>query len=527
MRVDRFLTGMTVLCAVALFALSCGDENGGPVAPTETPPRAPEDLHVTQTGSSAITIAWRDLSSDELGFRIERSVGGTASFAERDTVPRDVTTYTDTQLQTGITYYYRVRSYRANSQSEPAEAVWGIAVQNVTPTVPRSPVPADQSRGVEEGVVTIAWTSSDPDAGDPLLFDVYFGESRNALQLVADAVPQSEWTLTDRPVSLNASYFWRVIAHDSRGATALGPIWSFNTRVERIEIPAGWLVMGEPEEFEHPGNPVWVDRFEIDKFEVTNQQYAVFLNAMLRAEPTPLIQTSGGEVYSPDGLALFAQLRSKDDDAQILYESPESLFVVVPGKENFPVMEVTWQGAVAFAEFFDRRLPTEAEWEMAARGNGTEFGSEQFTIEEPDTSYVVSVGVGRTYPWGQTLDANRANFLASGDPFEGQGRVQTTPVGFFDGTVRGGYQTLDGSSPFGVRDLGGNVSEWTADWYAPYRDPHAPPSEGLYRIIRGGSWRKGSGSLESWRRDFASPYRPGESSGADRTIGFRTVRSLP
>ena len=525
MRVERFLAGVAAVCAVAL--LSCDGDNGPPTAPAEAPPRPPADLHVTATSASAISLAWRDLSTGEIGFRIERSVGGTASFAQRDTVAQDQTAYTDSQVETGLTYHYRVRSYGRTGQSEATGPVWAIALSNTTPTRPHSPLPADQSRNIEEGVVTLEWTSGDPDPGDAVTFEVRFGETRNDLQAVAEGIAESRWTLADRPVSLNSAYFWQVVARDSRGATAIGPTWGFNTRVERVEVPAGWLVMGDDENFAHPGNPVWVESFEIDKFEVTNQQYAVFLNSMIRMKPAPLIRTSGGEVYSPDGRVLYAQLFSKDDDSQLTSERPESLFVVIPGKESFPVIEVTWQGAVAYAEFYERRLPTEAEWEMAARGNDIEFGSEVFTIEEPDTSYVVTVGLGRVYPWGQTLDPRRANYLGSGDPFEGLGRVQTTPVGFYDGTVRGGFDTLDGSSPFGVHDMAGNVAEWTSDWYGPYGTPHDPPSEGLHRIIRGGSWRKGSGSLESWRRDIASPYWPGDDSGADRTIGFRTVRSLP
>jgi formylglycine-generating enzyme required for sulfatase activity len=524
MRFERIL----VLSAAGLLVLglSCGDDNGnGPFVPVEPPPRQPADLQVTETSETAITLTWRDLSDEEIGFRIERSAGGTSSFAERDTVGRDVTIFVDAAIDTGQTYHYRVQSYGRYSASDFTAPVWAIAAANTTPTVPAEPTPADRTENIESEVITLSWVVSDPDPGDVLSYDVYFGSALGALELIGDDI---ETTSIDTPeaVDLNYAYFWQVIARDSKGAMGISPVWQFYTRVERIEISAGWLVMGDEELFPHPGNPVWVDGFEMDRFEVTNQQYAAFLNDILHRKP-PLIRISGGEVYGPGGQTLYAQTYEMDDDSQIQYERADSLFVVTAGKENFPVIEVTWQGAKAYAEFYGRRLPTEAEWEMAARGNGTESGTRTFTITEADTTYTVTVGLGRTYPWGEDLDGARANFLGSGDPFEGQGRVATTPVGFFDGEIRGGFQTMDGTSPFGIHDMAGNLAEWCEDWYAVYRSPHRPPSTGTLRIIRGASWNKGAGSIEVWRRDFARPYSLGDASGADRTIGFRTVASMP
>ncbi len=524
MRFQRILP-WAVLGAM-LLTVSCGNDGNGPTATEEEPPRAPADLYVMETSSTSISIAWRDLTEEETGFRIERSTGGPGAFAQRDTVPRDITLYADTDVVAGQTYYYRVRSYVRSNSYDPTDPVWGTATTNRSPTVPTSPEPPDQGSGIEEGAILLRWICDDADSGDQLSYDVYFGQIRNDLDLIAGGWTETELAVAE-PVVLNAAYFWRVIVRDPKGAMKIGPVWAFNTKVERIEVPAGWLVMGNDNEFPHPGNPVWVESFEIDRNEITNQQYAVFLNEALHFEPEPLIRTSGGEAYDPGGRILYVQTFEKDDDSQITYDNSDSLFLVIPGKESFPVVEVTWQGATVFAQFYGRRLPTEAEWEMAARGNGTENGSREFTINEPDTTYTVVVGTGRTYAWGETLTRQHANYLGSGDPFEGQGRVNTTPVGFFDGLVHGGFQTMDGSSPFGINDLTGNVAEWCFDWYAPYTTPHTPPTEGVLRIVRGGSWTKGTGSLEVWRRDFAHPYSLDNDSGADRSIGFRTAISLP
>jgi formylglycine-generating enzyme required for sulfatase activity len=280
--------------------------------------------------------------------------------------------------------------------------------------------------------------------------------------------------------------------------------------------------MGKPPVADHPGDPILVDDFEIDRYEVTNQQYVDWLNEVLKTSP-PLVKTSGGSVYDPGLEIVYAVTIEANDNAQITYDVVDSLFSVIPGREQFPMVEVSWFGADAYADYFGRRLPTEAEWEMTARGNGTEFGDSLFTIAIDDSTVEqIRVGKGRTYPWGEEPDEARANGRDSGDPFESQPRVRTTPVGFYNGEIRGGYQTRDGSTPvFGVHDLAGNVKEWSDDWYGPYADPHNPPIDGLHKIIRGGGWDKGLGSLQTWRRDIVEPTT------TDWSIGFRTVRSIP
>jgi formylglycine-generating enzyme required for sulfatase activity len=157
------------------------------------------------------------------------------------------------------------------------------------------------------------------------------------------------------------------------------------------------------------------------------------------------------------------------------------------GWENHPMTVVSWFGAKAYCETHGWRLPTELEWEKAARGTD-----------------------GRPFPWGEELARNNANFYFSRDPFENMKTFgsRTTPVGFYNGTTYDGYLTLDSPSPYGLYDMAGNVWQWTGD---VYESQH-------YRYMRGGSKDVYENNLRVWARNNATPVftSPG--------IGFRCAR---
>ncbi len=153
------------------------------------------------------------------------------------------------------------------------------------------------------------------------------------------------------------------------------------------------------------------------------------------------------------------------------------------GFAQHPVSLVSWDGARAYCQWAGGRLPTEAEWEYAARGPESQI-----------------------FPWGNEFDDARLNYTSSSD-----GYIETAPVGSFQ----------SGASWTGALDMAGNVSEWTADWFGPYQDvaQQSPqgPALGQYRVNRGGN-------LLSAPYDTRTASRSaGSASDTNRGIGFRCV----
>jgi formylglycine-generating enzyme required for sulfatase activity len=166
-----------------------------------------------------------------------------------------------------------------------------------------------------------------------------------------------------------------------------------------------------------------------------------------------------------------------------------SIFLVIPGYENHPMANVSWFGAWGYCGYYGYNLPTELEWEKAARGSAD----------------------NRPFPWGDEIAQNNANFYISRDPFEEMSSFgsRTSPVGFYNGNTYDGYVTHDSASPYGLYDMAGNVWQWTGD---VYEGQH-------YRYMRGGSKDTYDMDLRIWVRNNATPtyYSPG--------VGFRCARN--
>jgi len=221
-----------------------------------------------------------------------------------------------------------------------------------------------------------------------------------------------------------------------------------------VSIPAGTFTMGSPisevnrnsDEIQHQ---VILSAFKMSKYEVTFEQYDLFCDATGRSKP------------SDEGW----------------------------GRDNRPVINVSWYDATAFAEWMGCRLPTEAEWEYACRAGST-----------------------TPYNTGNNLTTSQANYLGyypNNIIYWGEYEQKTSPVGSF------------AANAYGLFDMHGNVLEWCSDWYRDYSasaqtNPKGT-SSGSYRVVRGGSWDHSVNYCRAARRDG---YSPGTH---HRSIGIRLV----
>lgn len=242
---------------------------------------------------------------------------------------------------------------------------------------------------------------------------------------------------------------------------------------DMILIPAGEFIMGTDSEGanadQKPAHTVYLDAFYIDKHEVTNAEYEEFI-------------LSGGykskKLWTKKG---WNFIQNNQIQAPLKYRQNK-----ISTEPDQPVIGVSWYEANAYATWAGKRLPTEAEWEKAARGTD-----------------------GRIYPWGDEMDFSKLSY------FPHVTKVQT--VGSF----------ANGASPYGVRDMAGSVWEWCADWYSESYYNQSPgtnskgPGNGEYRVLRGGAWN-------SIRRQLQSTYRYYEKENyQDYTIGFRCAKDVP
>lgn len=197
---------------------------------------------------------------------------------------------------------------------------------------------------------------------------------------------------------------------------------------------------------DRPVHKVHVKAFRLDALEVTHEKYAAFVQATGHRVP---YHWEGGQV--PEGMARIA------------------------------VYNVSWEDAAAYCKWAGGRLPTEAEWERAARGNRE----------------------GESYPWGDKPDPKAARYGMEAGPGE--------PGQF-------------AANDFGLFDMSGNMAEWTADWFEREYYGHSPeenpagPATGMYKVIRGGAWSDNAARITVFFRNWV---RPGQRSA---NIGFRCAR---
>lgn len=255
--------------------------------------------------------------------------------------------------------------------------------------------------------------------------------------------------------------------------------------IDWVSIPAGTFTMGSPLEqakgqvAEIP-HQVTLSAFKMSKYEITNTEYAAFLNAK---------HIGGDGKYAAGAYPTQVLIYESNGDHDWGLHFVNGQWVPVLGYENHPVILVTWYGATEFAAYMDCRLPTEAEWEYACRAETTTH-----------------------FNTGICLSAKQANYNGN-IPMEGcrKGVNRDKPmlVGSF------------APNAWGLYDMHGNVYEWCSDWYGTYpSDAQTNPKEpasGTNRVRRGGSWASVALFCQC---AYRSPTEPEESG---YTMGFRVV----
>lgn len=246
---------------------------------------------------------------------------------------------------------------------------------------------------------------------------------------------------------------------------------------ETIYVPAGSFLMGSnsgrPDEA--PQRTVELSAYEIGACEVTNAQFAAFVRET--GYLTTAEREMGSYVNSASGFL-----------HGVSWKHPHGSDDSIAGKESYPVVHVSFYDAVEYCNWLSKRtgrnfrLPTEAEWERAARGKD-----------------------GRIYPWGNAIDPGKANYKTGGG--------RTTPGGSY----------RKGKSKIGCYDMAGNVREWCADWYAMrpevvHKDPKGS-LEGNYRVVKGGSWLSDADMLRASARSDVDPEQTADD------LGFRVATS--
>jgi len=355
------------------------------------------------------------------------------------------------------------------------------------PPAPELLTPENNEVIADAEIANLVWSTSE------------FAETYDVIVSSSNEFTDTEYSITTSDTTVTTDvlaegmHYWKVRAKNSVGNYGewsdvfIFRIGESSFTVPMVSLSGGTFTMGDiwnvGSSDEQPTHQVTLSSFEISATEITNQQYADYLTEAL-AEGT-ISATSSSVTGTWEGNS-YEFLDVDDSDCQISYSN--DIFTVDNGKENYPVIEVSWYGATGFAEHYGCRLPTEAEWEYAARG----------------------IASGEDHKWSGTSTESELTDYAW--YYEN-----------WDGNYHGREVATKLPNGNGLYDMSGNVWEWVSDWYGSYEsgsqtNPEGPNS-GSTRVRRGGSFTGDSYLLRCSSRYYDGPNL------TNNLIGFRISRT--
>ncbi len=467
-------------------------ENRAPNAPS-----VPSPYNYATNQPTTITLSWNCSDPDGDAVTYDVYFGIDASSMTKVSINQSGSTLNIGDLRTlsyGTTYYWKVVA-KDNKGATTEGPEWKFTTQsNRAPNTPSNPSPSNNVTN-QPLTMTLSWDCSDPD-GDILTYDVYFGTSSNPTTKISTS--QSGRTLNRSNLSYGTTYYWKVVAKDSKGATTEGPEWRFTTQSapttsytpssivpQMVLVDKGSFTMGDTwgggGSDEKPTHKVtFTYDFYIGKYEVTFNEYDAFCNATGRSKPSdsgwgrgtrPVIWVSWNDAIA------YCNWLSEKEKLPKSYDS------------NGNLLDKDGRVTTDPSKVVGYRLPTEAEWEYAARGGNK----------------------------------------SKGYKYSGSDNVDVDNVAWYD--LNSGLKTQEvgkkAPNELGIYDMSGNVWEWCSDWYdsgyyakSPTTNPYNSTA-GSGRGGRGGSWYSSATDARVADRSSYSPTYTYYS------LGFRIARTVP
>ena len=426
-----------------------------------------------------VTLSWDCSDPDGDAITYDVYFGTSSNPTAKASTNQSGKTLSKGNLSAGTTYYWKVVA--KDSKGGTIEGpVWSFTTQsNRAPNAPSNLSPANNATN-QPLTVTLSWDCSDPD-GDTLTYEVYFGTNSNLTTKISTS--QSGKTLSRSNLSIGTTYYWKVVAKDSKGATTEGPVWRFTTLTvpERmVLVEKGSFTMGDTwgdgYSNEKPTHKVtFTYDFYIGKYETTFDEYDAFCNATGKSKPKdegwgrgkrPVINVNWWDAIA------YCNWLSEKERLPKAYDSNGNLL----DKDGRITTDIT--------KVLGYRLPTEAEWEYVARGGNKSKGYK----------YSGSDNVGDV-AWYSSNSGGKTQEVGTKAPNE-----------------------------LGIYDMSGNVWEWCSDWrgnYSSSAQTNPYENSGSDRVFRGGSWFSNATYVR------VASCANGTPTSTYNSLGFRICRTVP